>query len=167
MNKQGEGPDCQSHHAAGGICIHWLRGRWSEPWTSRAVAAQRSAGMQIEESLDHLIDQPISGENHLSPTENEIAALLAAAKRLIQLQEIAIPFEFAHHLEVSLRARIHTIRRQYILESLGGRVVMDLKTTRSNCSDAPRADRASHLCMDNPLFFWRSTSSSLELQPLT
>jgi hypothetical protein len=68
--------------------------------------------MQTKEYLDHLIDQHISGENQLSPTDDEIAALLAAAKRLLQLQEIAIPSEFAHHLEVSIRARTHNIRRQ-------------------------------------------------------
>ncbi len=68
--------------------------------------------MQTEEYLDHLIDQHISGENQLSPTDDEIAALLAAAKRLLQLQESAIPSEFAHHLEVSIRARTHNIRRQ-------------------------------------------------------
>jgi hypothetical protein len=68
--------------------------------------------MQTEEYLDQMIEQHISEENQLSPTGDEIAALLAAAKRLLQLQEIAIPSEFACHLEVSIRARTHNIRRQ-------------------------------------------------------
>lgn len=49
--------------------------------------------MDAEEYLDHLIDQQVSGENQLSPTDEEIAALLAAAQMLLQLQEIAIPPE--------------------------------------------------------------------------
>ena len=63
--------------------------------------------MPTEEDLDHLIDQHVSGENQLSLIDDEIAALLVAAKRLVQLQAIAIPPEFAHRLEVSLRACAH------------------------------------------------------------
>jgi hypothetical protein len=68
---------------------------------------QRSADMPTEEDLDHLIDQHVSGENQLSPSDDEIAALLAAAKRLVQLQEIDIPPEFAHRMELSIRACAH------------------------------------------------------------
>ncbi len=68
--------------------------------------------MHTEEYLDHLIDQQISGENQLSPTSGEIAALLAAAKMFIRLQEIPIRLEFTHHLEGSLRARTHHLHRQ-------------------------------------------------------
>ncbi len=68
---------------------------------------QRSADMPTEEDLDHLIDQHLSGENQLSSIDDEIAPLLAAAKRLVQLQEISIPPEFAHRLELYIRACAH------------------------------------------------------------
>jgi hypothetical protein len=63
--------------------------------------------MHIEGYLDHLIDQHVSGENQFSPIDDEIAALLAAAKMLVQLQEIDIPPEFAHRMELSIRACAH------------------------------------------------------------
>lgn len=70
--------------------------------------------MPTEEDLDQLIDQHVSGENRFAPINDEIAALLAAAKRLVQLQEIAIPPEFAHRLEVSLRACAHPHKLPYL-----------------------------------------------------
>jgi hypothetical protein len=63
--------------------------------------------MHTEEYLDHLSDQHVSGENQFSAIDDEIAALLAVAKMLVQLQEIAIPPEFVHRMEVSIRACAH------------------------------------------------------------
>ena len=70
--------------------------------------------MPTEEDLDQLIDQHVSGESRFAPINDEIAALLAAAKRLVQLQEIAIPPAFAHRLEVSLRACAHPHKLPYL-----------------------------------------------------
>jgi hypothetical protein len=63
--------------------------------------------MHTEEYLDHLIDQHVSGGNQFSPIDDEIAALLAAAKMLVQFQEIDIPPEFAHRMELYIRACAH------------------------------------------------------------
>jgi hypothetical protein len=68
---------------------------------------QRSADMHTEEYLDHLSDQHVSGENQFSAIDDEIAALLAVAKMLVQLQEIDIPPEFVHRMELSIRACAH------------------------------------------------------------
>lgn len=65
--------------------------------------------MNAQEFLDHLIDQHIFGGKRLSLSEGTIAPMLTAAKMLVQLQEIAIPPEFAHHVEVSIRVRIHNL----------------------------------------------------------
>jgi hypothetical protein len=63
--------------------------------------------MNAEEDLDHLSDQQVSRENQFSPSDDEIAVSLAAAWMLVQLQELAIPPEFAHRMEFSIRARAH------------------------------------------------------------
>ena len=63
--------------------------------------------MRTEEYLDHLSDQHVSGENQFSAIDDEIAALLAVAKMLVQLQEIDIPPEFVHRMELSIRACAH------------------------------------------------------------
>jgi hypothetical protein len=68
--------------------------------------------MSAQEYPDQLIDQHIYGGKQLSPSDETIAPMLAATKMLGQLQEIALPPEFARHLAVSLRARIHTRSRQ-------------------------------------------------------
>ena len=68
--------------------------------------------MKAEDDLDQLIEQHLSGGELLPHCAETMAPLLAAAKRLVQLQEMALPPEFAHHLEVSLRARIRHLRRQ-------------------------------------------------------
>ena len=62
--------------------------------------------MKAEEDLDHVIDQLLDGGKSVAPIDDTITPMLAAAKLLTQLQEIAIPPEFAQQLEVSLRARI-------------------------------------------------------------
>ena len=68
--------------------------------------------MNAQEYLDHLIDQHNYGGKRFAPIDETIAPMLAAARMLVQLQEVAIPPEFAHHLEVSLRACIHNLSRQ-------------------------------------------------------
>jgi len=68
--------------------------------------------MKVEEYLDHLIEQHIDGGKPCAPTDDTITPLLAAAKMLAQLQKIAIPPEFAHQVELSLRAWIRNRSRQ-------------------------------------------------------
>ncbi len=63
--------------------------------------------MHAEEYLDHLIDQQVYREEQFSPSDDEIAVSLAAARMLVQLQELAIPPEFAHRMELDIRARAH------------------------------------------------------------
>ncbi len=63
--------------------------------------------MNAEEELDHLIDQRVSRENQFSPSDDETAVSLAAAWMLVQLQELALPPEFAHRMDFSIRARAH------------------------------------------------------------
>jgi hypothetical protein len=61
--------------------------------------------MNTEEYLDRLIERREHGQEQLPVTNDEIAASLAAAERLAQLQEIEVPPAFASYLELSIRAR--------------------------------------------------------------
>ncbi|GAC1342088.1 MAG: hypothetical protein NVSMB27_00530 [Ktedonobacteraceae bacterium] len=61
--------------------------------------------MNPEEYLDRLIERREHREAQLSLINDEIAASLAAAEVLTQLQEIAVPSTFANHLESNIRAR--------------------------------------------------------------
>ena len=61
--------------------------------------------MNPEEYLDRLIERRERGEGPLPVLTDAVAASLAAASVLVQLREIAVPSEFAGHLERSIRAR--------------------------------------------------------------
>ena len=73
--------------------------------------------MKAQADLDQVIEQHLSGSKPLVPGEETMAPLLAAARMLVQVQQLAIPPEFAHHLEVSLRARIRQLSWQEKEES--------------------------------------------------
>ncbi len=61
--------------------------------------------MNPEEYLDRLIERREHGEGPLPVITDAVAVSLAAAEVLVQLREIAVPSEFAGHLERSIRAR--------------------------------------------------------------
>ena len=69
--------------------------------------------MNTEEYLDHLIDQHVYKEKQFSTSDDEVAVSLAAARMLVQLQELAIPPEFAHRMELYIRARAHALRKNF------------------------------------------------------
>ena len=68
--------------------------------------------MKAQADLDQVIEQRLSEGKPLVPGEETVLPLLAAARMLVQLQRIAIPPEFARHLEVSLRARMRQLSWQ-------------------------------------------------------
>jgi len=68
--------------------------------------------MNPEEYLDHLIERRKRGEAQLPMTDDEVAASLAAAEMLTQLEEIDVPPEFASRLELSIRARTRGLAQQ-------------------------------------------------------
>jgi hypothetical protein len=68
--------------------------------------------MNPEEYLDRLIERREHGQEQLPVTNDEIAANLAAAERLAQLQEIEVPPGFASRLELAVRARSRDLARQ-------------------------------------------------------
>ncbi len=68
--------------------------------------------MNPEEYLDRLIERRERGETQLPVTNDEVAASLAAAEILTQLQEIEVPPEFASRLELSIRARARGLAQQ-------------------------------------------------------
>ncbi len=68
--------------------------------------------MNPEEYLDRLIERRERGETQLPVTNDEVAASLAAAEILTQLQEIDVPPEFASRLELSIRARARGLAQQ-------------------------------------------------------
>jgi len=68
--------------------------------------------MNPEEYLDRLIERRERGEAQLPVTDDEVAAGLAAAEMLTQLEEIDVPPEFASRLELSIRARTRGLARQ-------------------------------------------------------
>jgi hypothetical protein len=61
--------------------------------------------MNPEEYLDRLIERRERCEGPLPVITDAVAVSLAAAEVLVQLREIAVPSEFAGHLELSIRAR--------------------------------------------------------------
>lgn len=77
--------------------------------------------MHPEEELDHLLDEHTLRGSQFSPSDDEIAVSLAAAKRLVQLQELAPPTRFAHRLEGEIRARTHSQRVSQRIEA--GRLI--------------------------------------------
>ncbi len=68
--------------------------------------------MNPEEYVDRLIEQRERGEKPLPVITAEVAASLAAAEVLTQLQEIAVPPAFAGYLELYLRARARSFGQQ-------------------------------------------------------
>ena len=68
--------------------------------------------MNPEEHLDRLIEQREHGMEPLPVANDEIAASLAAAQALTQLNEIDILPAFAQRLEESIRARARDLARQ-------------------------------------------------------
>ncbi len=68
--------------------------------------------MNPEEYLDRLIERREHGQEQLPVTNDEIAARLAAAEMLAQLQEIEVPPAFASRLELAVRARSRDLARQ-------------------------------------------------------
>lgn len=75
--------------------------------------------MNVEEDLDHLIDQLMEGEKLIASGDETSAPLLAAAAMLVQLQEVALPPAFARQLEAFLRTRIRSLsKRQAQTDSL-------------------------------------------------
>jgi len=68
--------------------------------------------MNPEEYLDRLLERRERGEAQLSVTNDEIAASLAAAEILTQLQKIDAPPELASRLELSIRARARGLAQQ-------------------------------------------------------
>ena len=65
--------------------------------------------MNTQADLNHLIDQRLSGEQQVSPIDEESAFLLVAAKMLVQLQEIALPLDFARRPRSALFALVSAI----------------------------------------------------------
>ena len=68
--------------------------------------------MRTQADLDQVMEQRLSGGKPFVPGEETVLPLLAAARMLAQLQRIAIPPEFARHLEGSLRARMRRLSWQ-------------------------------------------------------
>src|SRR5207245_8640088 len=68
--------------------------------------------MNPDEYVDRLLEQRERGEQQLPVITDEVAASLAAAEVLTQLQEIAVPPEFAGYLELYLRARARNVGQQ-------------------------------------------------------
>jgi hypothetical protein len=73
---------------------------------------QRRAGMNHEEYLDRLIERRAYEEVHIPVANDKVAASLAAAEVLAQLQEIEVPPGFAHRLELSIRTRARSLAEQ-------------------------------------------------------
>ena len=69
--------------------------------------------MNLEEYLDRLIERrEYCGEAQIPVANDDVAASLAAAKVLAQLQEIDVPPEFASQLELSIRTRACSLAEQ-------------------------------------------------------
>ncbi len=68
--------------------------------------------MNPEEHLNRLIERREHGEVQIPVINDEIAASLAAAEVLTQLQEIDVPPAFASHLELHIRARARHLALQ-------------------------------------------------------
>jgi hypothetical protein len=68
--------------------------------------------MNPEEYLDRLIERHEQGELYNPTINDEIALRMAAAESLAQLNEIQIPYSFAHNLELSIRDRARSLTNQ-------------------------------------------------------
>jgi hypothetical protein len=68
--------------------------------------------MKSEEYLDRLIERREHGMEPLPVPNDEIAASLAAAQTVAQLNQIDIPPAFAQKLELSIRSRARDLARQ-------------------------------------------------------
>jgi hypothetical protein len=68
--------------------------------------------MKPEEYLDRLIERREHGMESLPVANDEVAASLAAAHALVQLNKIDIPPAFAQKLELSIRSRARDLARQ-------------------------------------------------------
>lgn len=68
--------------------------------------------MKPEEYLDRLIERREYGMEPLPVANDEVAASMAAAHALAQLNEIDIPPGFAQKLELPIRSRAHDLARQ-------------------------------------------------------
>jgi hypothetical protein len=79
--------------------------------------------MNPEEYLDRLIERREHGEVQLPVINDEVAASLAAAEVLTQLQEIVVPPEFAGRLELSIRARTRNLDFAHNLAQQNGRII--------------------------------------------
>ena len=68
--------------------------------------------MNPEEYLDRLIELHEQGELYIPAINDDFAASMAAAETLTQLKGISIPHEFAHNLELSIRARARNLNEE-------------------------------------------------------
>ena len=68
--------------------------------------------MKAQTDLDQVIEQHHPGGQLPVAGDETRAPLLAAARMLVQLQQIALPPEFARHLEASLRTRLRQLSRR-------------------------------------------------------
>ncbi len=68
--------------------------------------------MNPEEYLDRLIERRERGETQFPVANDEVAAGLAAAEILTQLQEIGVPPDFGGQLELSVRACARSLAQQ-------------------------------------------------------
>ena len=68
--------------------------------------------MNPEEYLDRLIELHEEGELYVPAMNDDYAASIAAAETLTQLRGISIPHEFAHNLELSIRARTRNLNEE-------------------------------------------------------
>ena len=68
--------------------------------------------MNPEEYLDRLIEMHEQGESYVPTINDDFAASMAAAEALAQLKDISIPHEFAHNLELSIRARARNLNEE-------------------------------------------------------
>ena len=68
--------------------------------------------MNPEEYLDRLIELHEQAESYVPAINDDFAASMAAAEALAQLKDISIPHEFAHNLELSIRARARNLNEE-------------------------------------------------------
>ena len=99
--------------------------------------------MKPEEYLDRLIERRENGMEPLPVANDEVAAGLAAAHALAQLNEIDIPPDFAHKLELSIRARTRDLSR------LNSKITTPTRPLR-----IPRTPRATHSQRYQPRRAW-------------
>lgn len=73
--------------------------------------------MHPEEELDQLLDEQLLRGSQFAPSSEAVAASLAAAKMLVQLQELAPPARFEHRLEGKIRASARAQRDSRLIET--------------------------------------------------